>query len=92
HSIVEACSATQQRTEADHQNVDQLIALGAIAPGIGQSATVGDQVDDLKKAIAGYQPFLKLTQAYADEVIRCRRIVGKAKSKNLDSAALKVFD
>ncbi len=41
--MVEACSATQERTEADHQNVDQVMVLGAIAPGIGQSATMGDQ-------------------------------------------------
>ncbi len=39
-----------------------------------------DQVNDLKKAIAGYQQFLKLTKAYADEVIRRTRLARKAKT------------
>ena len=37
------------------------------------------QVNDLKKALAGYQQFLKLTKAYADEVIRRTRLAQKAK-------------
>ena len=32
-----------------------------------------DQVASLKAAIAGYQKFLQLTQAYADEIIRQSR-------------------
>jgi ribosomal protein S17E len=39
-----------------------------------------DQIADLKNAIAGYQLFLKLTQAYADEVIRRSRLARKAKT------------
>jgi hypothetical protein len=39
-----------------------------------------DQVDDLKNAIAGYQLFLKLTQAYAEEVIRHTRLARKTKT------------
>ena len=32
-----------------------------------------EQVADLQKALAGYQHYLKLTQAYADQVIRRTR-------------------
>jgi hypothetical protein len=32
-----------------------------------------DQVASLQKAIAGYQQYVKLTQAYADEIIRRTR-------------------
>jgi hypothetical protein len=39
-----------------------------------------DQVQSLKQAIAGYQQFLKLTQAYADEVVRRTRQARQAKS------------
>jgi hypothetical protein len=39
-----------------------------------------DQVENFKKATAGYQQFLKLTQAYADEVIRHTRQARKVKS------------
>jgi len=39
-----------------------------------------NQVNDLKTAIAGYQQFLKLTQAYAEEVIRRTRQARKAKT------------
>jgi hypothetical protein len=39
-----------------------------------------DQVESLKQAIAGYQQFLKLTQAYADEVVRRTRRTRQAKS------------
>ena len=39
-----------------------------------------DQAQNLRKAIVGYQQFLKLTQAYADEVIRRTRQAGKAQS------------
>jgi hypothetical protein len=39
-----------------------------------------DQVQNLKQAIAGYQQFLKLTQAYADEVVRRTRQARQAKS------------
>jgi len=39
-----------------------------------------DQVQNLRKAIVGYQQFLKLTQAYADEVIRRTRQAGKTQS------------
>jgi len=39
-----------------------------------------DQVESLKQAIAGYQQFLKLTQAYANEVIRRTRHARKLKS------------
>jgi hypothetical protein len=33
----------------------------------------GNQLADLKKAIAGYQKFLRLADAYADEIIRRSR-------------------
>ena len=33
----------------------------------------GDQIPKLQQAIAGYQEFLRLTQAYADEIIRLSR-------------------
>lgn len=39
-----------------------------------------DQVQSLKQAIASYQHFLKLTQAYADEVVRRTRHARQAKS------------
>jgi hypothetical protein len=32
------------------------------------------EVQDLQKAIAGYQQYLKLTKAYADEIIRRTRL------------------
>lgn len=32
-----------------------------------------DHADDLQKAITGYQQYLKLTKAYADEIIRRTR-------------------
>jgi hypothetical protein len=37
------------------------------------------RVADLKKALAGYQQYLKLTQAYADEIIRRTRQTPPAK-------------
>jgi hypothetical protein len=38
-----------------------------------------EQVENLQKAIAGYQQYLKLTQAYADEIIRRTRQAQPAK-------------
>jgi len=35
---------------------------------------------DLQKAIAGYQQYLKLTQAYADAIIERTRLIQKNKS------------
>ena len=40
-----------------------------------------DQVASLKHAIAGYQKFLRLTRAYADEIIRRSRQARKNKPK-----------
>lgn len=40
-----------------------------------------DQVVSLKHAIAGYQKFLRLTQIYADEIIRRTRQSHKNNSK-----------
>ena len=40
-----------------------------------------DQVASLKHAIAGYQKFLRLTQIYADEIIRRTRQSHKNNSK-----------
>ena len=40
-----------------------------------------DQVADLKQAIAGYQKFLQLTQAYADAIIRRSRQTRKISQK-----------
>ena len=37
-----------------------------------------DQVQSLKNAIAGYQRFLKLTQAYADEIVQRTRLARKS--------------
>lgn len=36
------------------------------------------QVQNLKNAIAGYQRFLKLTQAYADEIVHRTRLTPKS--------------
>lgn len=40
------------------------------------------RVADLKKALAGYQLYLKLTQAYADEIIRRTRQTHTTKCSN----------
>jgi hypothetical protein len=40
-----------------------------------------EQVPKLKQAIAGYQKFLRLTQAYADEIIRRSRQARKNNPK-----------
>jgi len=37
-----------------------------------------DQIQNLKNAIAGYLRFLKLSQAYADEIIHCTRLTRKS--------------
>jgi hypothetical protein len=40
------------------------------------------RVADLKRALAGYQRYLKLTQAYADEIIRRTRQTNPRPPKN----------
>jgi hypothetical protein len=42
-----------------------------------------DQVASLKHAIAGYQKFLRLTQIYADEIIRRSRQPSKNNPKTI---------
>jgi hypothetical protein len=41
-----------------------------------------ERADDVQKAIAGYQQYLKLTQAYADEIIRRTRQAQPAPASN----------
>jgi hypothetical protein len=42
-----------------------------------------ERVANLQKAIDGYQQYLKLTQAYADAIIRCTRQAQSAKPSRL---------
>ena len=42
-----------------------------------------ERVGDLQNAIAGYQQYLKLTKAYADEIIRRTRQKEAAKSSGI---------
>ena len=41
-----------------------------------------DEVEELKKDIAGYQQFIKLAEQYADEVIRASRREREKKKRN----------